>query len=259
MSVITAIIIVSVIGLLAGVGLCIASFFMEVPTDERVEKIREVLPGANCGGCGYSGCDAYAAALADGSAKPGACAPGGNEVTAKIAEILGVEATSDEKKAAFVACNGTCDNTERAFEYNGISTCAAANMYYSGDGNCKYGCLGYGDCTRTCRFSAISVVNGKAVTNTEKCTGCGACVSVCPKRIISLLPVKRGAYISCSNKDKALAAKPVCKVSCIGCGLCARKCPSGAIEIKNNLPQIDYSKCTGCGECKAACPRKAIV
>ncbi len=259
MSILYAILIVSCVGLIAGVGLCAASYFWDTPVDEREAAIREVLPGANCGGCGYSGCDAYAAALLEGTAKPNLCAPGGEETVKNLSQILGVEAEEAQKRIAMVRCMGDCEKTTKAFQYDGVKTCAGANMYHGGDGACKYGCLGYGDCVSACKFDAIKIVNGKAEVIPENCTACGACKSACPKRIINIVPASATVLVACSNKDSAALSKPVCSVSCIGCGLCAKKCPSGAVEMKNNLPEIDYDKCTNCGECRGACPRKSII
>lgn len=259
MSILTAVIIVTVIGAVGGIGLCVCSHFMDVPSDEKAEKILAVLPGANCGGCGYSGCEAYAAALSSGKASPGACAPGGAAAAAKIAEILGVDAADAKQMVAFVKCDGTNDRNKKQINYNGIMTCTAANMYYGGEGTCKYGCLGYGDCAAVCKFDSIKIENGKATVDREKCVGCGSCVKVCPKRVIKLIPKDAKTAVKCANKEKALLAKPVCTSSCIGCGICAKKCQSGAIVIDENLAKFNFDKCVGCGECAAACPRKAII
>lgn len=259
MEILLPIIIVLAIGLIAGLGLSIASIAFAVPTDEKAEKIRECLPGANCGACGFSGCDGYAAAIAKGECAPNLCAPGGAAAAAAIGKVLGVEVEAGVKKAAVVACNGNCENAPVKSDYKGIASCAAANMLYSGTKECRYGCLGFGDCVAACKFGAVSIVDGKAVVDKEKCTACGACVKACPKGIISLVPDVPSHFVYCSNKDKGAAAMKVCKVSCIGCGKCAKECEFGAVTVENNLAVIDPEKCTNCGKCAESCPKKCIL
>ncbi len=253
-----ATIIVSAIGLIAGLGLSICSIIMSVKSDETVEKLRNELPGANCGACGYSGCDGYAEALAKGESKPGLCTPGGAEVNNKLGEILGVSVELSEPTVATVLCNGTLKNTSTKMFYTGVQTCKAANMLYSGTSACAYGCLGLGDCQRACIFNAITVKDGRAYVEKSKCTSCGACVKTCPKGIIALLPAKAKETVLCSNKDKGAVAKKACDAACIGCGKCARVCEFGAVTVENNLAKIDPEKCTACGACFDACPTKCI-
>ena len=258
MEIIIPVIIVGVIGLIAGVGLSVASKLMAVPVDEKQEKLREALPGANCGACGYSGCDGYAAAIAKGEASTDKCAPGGAAAAAAIAGILGVEVKSDEK-IAFIACRGTRENTKTKYGYEGIQSCLAAGMLYSGPLECEYGCLGFGDCARVCPFGAITVKDGRPNVCRDICTGCGKCTAVCPKRLISLVPKGVKAAAACSNRQKGAAVVKACGVSCIACKMCERVCESGAVKVTDNVAVIDYSLCTGCGKCKTACKRKVII
>lgn len=259
-SILLAVIIVAGIGLVAGLGLSIASIVMAVKTDEKVAALRAELPGANCGACGFSGCDGYAEALAKGEAKPGLCAPGGAEMNAKLGEILGVAVEMTEPMVATVKCNGTCDHVGNKMHYFGVSTCKAANMMYGGNLACSFGCLGFGDCMKACQYGAIEVINGKANVNPEKCTACTACQKACPKSIIEMMPKEKAyAKIVCSNKDKGAVARKVCEVACIGCGKCAKLCPTEAIKLENNLGRIDPDKCIACGKCVEACPQKCIV
>ncbi|MDO4731572.1 MAG: RnfABCDGE type electron transport complex subunit B [Clostridia bacterium] len=252
------IIIVSVIGLIAGLGLAIASIVMAVPKDEKAEQIEEILPGANCGACGYSGCSGYALALSQGKAQPGLCSPGGEEVAKQTSEILGVEGAEMVKKAAVVHCNGTCENTKDSMIYQGIDSCLAASLMYGGKGECTYGCLGFGDCVKACEFGGISIVNGVSVIDMNKCKGCQACKEVCPKNLISIVEVKKQAIVRCSNHDKGAKAVKACKVSCIGCMMCVKACEFGAIKVENFVAKVDSSKCTGCGECVKVCKRNCI-
>ncbi len=258
MQILIPVIIVSIIGLIVGLGLALAARFMAVPTDEREEKIRECLPGANCGACGYSGCDGYATAIANGEAAPDLCAPGGAATAAGLAEILGVEISAEEK-IAFIACGGTPENTVLKYSYQGAQSCKAASLVHGGPLQCEFGCIGFGDCASACPFDAITVENGRPIVCRDICTGCGKCVAACPKSLIRLVPKAKKVFVSCSSTARGAGVAKSCKVSCVGCGLCAKECPENAIAIENNLAVIDREKCTDCGKCAAACRRGAIV
>lgn len=258
MEILIAVIIVAVIGLIAGVGLSLASKYMAVPTDEKQEKIRAVLPGANCGACGYSGCDGYAAAVACGEAEPDKCAPGGASAAAGISEILGVEIVS-APKVAFIACGGSCSASKVKYNYSGVQSCAGANMLHSGPLECAYGCIGFGDCMRACNFGAITLKDSRPVICEDKCVACGKCVKACPKALISLIPKDHKTTVRCSNKDKGAAVVKACAVSCIACRMCEKNCETGAITVKDNIAVIDYNLCNGCGKCKEVCKRGVII
>ena len=258
-TVIIAVVIVALIGLIAGLGLSVCSVLMEVKGDPIVAELREALPGANCGACGYSGCDGYAEALSGGAAKPGLCSAGGKDVNEKLAAILGVAVTDVEKKAAFVHCCGTTENTSEKMIYKGVKTCKAANMQYGGPSACIFGCIGLGDCASVCDFGAVKVTNGKAEVDRDLCIACGKCVKACPKGIIELLPVRAVAAVQCTNRDKGAVARKSCKVACIGCGKCERACEQGAVKVENNVAVIDTDKCIGCGKCVEGCPSKCLV
>ena len=256
--VLIAVLIVAGIGLIVGLVLAIASAVMAVPTDEKVEALNEALPGANCGACGYSGCAGYAAALASGEAKNGACTPGGNECAKKIAAILGEEASDVEKKIAVVRCMGITENTEDKVNYQGIDSCAGAKLLGS-KGMCSFGCIGLGDCALACSFEAITLCNGVAKVDATLCGGCGMCVSVCPQKIIAIVPAKEQMVVRCSNCDKGAQAKKACKVACIGCKKCEKVCEAGALKVLNFRATVDPEKCTGCALCIEACPQGTIT
>ena len=258
MEILIPVIIIAVIGLIAGLGLSFASKYMAVPVDETETKLREVLPGANCGACGFSGCDGYAAALAKGEASPNLCSPGGQATAQQIAEILNVEASTAEK-VAFVACNNSCDKTKRAFAYEGLQSCTAAALLQGGPLECKYGCIGLLDCANACPFGAIVVNNNHPTICKDICVGCGLCVNTCPKGIIKLVPKTYKSAVLCNNKEKGAPVVQGCKSSCIACTMCERACEKGAIKVINNLAQIDYELCDGCGKCKEVCKRKVII
>jgi Na+-translocating ferredoxin:NAD+ oxidoreductase RNF subunit RnfB len=242
------------IAIFCAVLLTVASVFFAVKEDETAIAIRDCLPGANCGACGFAGCDDYANAIAEGRAEPNLCVPGGAQAASEIGKLLGVEVAAPESVAAFVHCNGNCEATGKKAEYAGISSCRAAAMLYGGPGACAFSCIGLGDCAAVCPKNAICVKDGIAHVDKDLCIGCGACKNVCPKNIISLVPRTAATAVMCSNKDKGADARKVCKNACIGCGKCVRTCKNGAITVENNLARIDYSKCTACGECASACP-----
>lgn len=259
MEFIIAVAIVSGIGLLLGLGLAIASIVLAVPKDEKAEEILEVLPGANCGACGFSGCSGYAAALAKGEAAPNLCSPGGADVMQLLAELTGGAAGVMEQKTAMVKCNGNCEHTSNRMEYDGIPSCSAAVLTGGGNTTCSYGCLGFGDCIEACDHNAISICDGIAVVTPANCVACTMCVKVCPRNLIEMIPVRSQAVVFCKNKDKGALAAKVCKVSCIGCMKCTKACEFDAIHVTNFLAAVDPSKCTACGECEKVCPKHCIT
>ncbi|MBR7132478.1 MAG: RnfABCDGE type electron transport complex subunit B [Clostridia bacterium] len=258
MEILLPVIIVAVIGLVAGVGLSLASKLMAVPVDEKQEKLAEALPGANCGACGYSGCEGYAAAMASGEASPDKCPVGGAATATAISEILGVEISAEER-TAFIACKGNGEITKQKYGYVGMQSCTAASLLHAGPLECSFGCLGFGDCAAECPFDAIIVSDGKPMVCEEICVGCGKCISACPKSLISLIPKGHTVTVNCNNKAKGAAVVKNCGVSCIACRMCEKQCESGALKIVDNLAVIDYSLCNGCGKCKEVCKRGVLI
>ncbi|MDR0405170.1 MAG: Fe-S cluster domain-containing protein [Clostridiales bacterium] len=258
MQILIAVTALGAIGLALGLLLAGASKYLAVPRDARVPSITEALPGANCGGCGFAGCGALASAIAEGKAAVTACPVGGERVSAKIAEIMGVEASPAQRTAALVLCSGVDGAAKKKYQYEGAADCAAVSRLAGGDKSCRYGCLGYGDCVRACQFGAIRVTDGVARVDREKCTACGMCAAACPKGVIRLIPADKSYSVSCSSRDKGSAMKNLCGAGCIACRLCERACPAGAVTVTDNIAEIDYAKCTDCGECFRKCPRKII-
>lgn len=252
------VLIFAAVGGAAGVLLTVGSKLFFVKTDETVAKIVEALPNANCGACGYSGCEGYANAVAKGEAPTNRCKPGGAVAAEKIAGIMGTEVLASVKEAAYVRCNGCEGAVEDRFEFDGTPSCAAVERFYNGKKMCRTGCDGYGDCAAVCDNDAISIVNGIAVVDQSKCSACGKCVAVCPNHLIEIRPAEAPYAVRCSSKDSIKVTKTICKNGCLGCRLCEKKCPAGAITVKDNHASIDYEKCTGCGICAQSCPVKCI-
>ncbi len=253
------VILVVVVGLVAGIILTIASKLFYVPVDETVAQLIEALPGANCGACGYAGCEDYANAMGeDRSLSISLCPVGGASCIEALGEILGVEGKAADPIVAWVKCKGSNDKTSKIMEYQGIQTCEAAATFFGGSGACQYGCMGIGDCVRSCDFDAIHIIDGVAVVDREKCVGCGACEKACPKDIIMMGPKKKTVYVGCSSKAAAAKARKACSVACIGCRKCFQVCKFDAIVVENNLAYIDLDKCKNCQQCVAVCPTEAI-
>lgn len=247
------------LGLLFGLLLAFASVIFAVKQDERIDKILEALPGANCGACGYAGCSAYAGAVVNNGAPVNACPVGKQAVAEKIADIMGVNADGMLLRVAHVKCRGNCNNTEPKYDYVGESSCLALSKLAGGAKHCRNACLGYGSCVEVCAFDAISVKDGVAEVDIDKCEGCGACVGICPHNVIELIPTTVKVKINCSNKEVGKAANKHCKASCIGCKMCEKVCEFGAITVNDNCATIDYTKCTACGKCVEKCPKKVIT
>lgn len=258
--ILSAVLLVAGIGILAGLLLAVLSKVMAVPVDEKAAAIEEVLPGANCGSCGFSGCSGYAAALSSGQTKEtGLCNPGGNEVSQKIASIMGLAAASVEPMTAVVCCKGTKDCAKTIMTYEGAQSCKMAVQLFYGDKACDFGCLGLGDCARTCPQNAIMLCNGVAVVSPDACIACKKCITTCPKGIITLMPKGQlTAAVLCKNHDKGAQTRKQCDVGCIGCTKCVKTCPNEAISMDSNAAIVDNSKCTACGACAEACPTGAI-
>ncbi len=246
-------------GLLFGAGLAYASKKFAVEIDERVFAVREVLPGANCGACGVPGCDSFAQAVVAGEMEADGCPVGGPDVAQEICNIMGVEASSEEKKVAKVLCIGDTTKCGEKFEYEGIQDCVAAAAVQGGSKSCEYGCLGLGTCVDVCQFDAIEIVEGRiAKIDPEKCTSCGLCLEVCPKNVIDWVPYKQSVAITCNNKEPGKVVRQKCTVGCIGCQICVKNCPTNTIEFKDNLAFINYENCTNCFICVEKCPTNSI-
>ena len=259
MTVMTPVLLVALIGFICAGLLVFASHVFRVEVDERVGLVREALPGANCGGCGFAGCDDYAANLvADESLACTKCSPGGASTAEAIAEILGRSAGATEPQIAQVMCNGTCEASHTVLEWQGMSSCKGAKGWFTSPNACMFGCIGLGDCADACQFDAIGVVDGVARVNRENCVACGACVSTCPQKIIKLVPAKNQVFVMCSSEDKGAVARKNCDNACIGCMKCTKVCNFDAITVEDNLARIDAEKCKSCGLCAVECPTGAI-
>jgi len=253
-----AVLILGAIAVIFGLILAFAAKIFEVKVDPRLPEIQASLAGANCGGCGYPGCAGCAEAILSGKAPINACAPAGAEGAAKIAAIMGLTAPTGDKQVAHVICNGG-DACNRNYEYVGVPSCLAATKVAGGPTACQFGCLGFGECVKACKFDAIHINDrGVAEVDKEKCTNCGACREACPRKLIVEVPYKQKVFVNCSNKERGPAVTKVCANSCIACGMCERTCKFDAIHVVNNVAVIDYAKCKNCKMCTKVCPRNAI-
>ena len=263
-TILLTVITLSLLGIVLAVILYFVAEKFKVYEDPRIDDVEALLPGANCGGCGYPGCRGLADAIVKAETMDNLfCPVGGNETMLTIAKSLGREAAAKDPKVAVIRCNGTFAHRKTINMYDGAPSCAIASATYSGETGCQFGCLGFGDCVNVCNFDAIKIepTTGLPFVNEEKCTACGACVKACPKVIIELRkkgPKSRRVFVSCINKDKGAIARKACGSACIGCGKCVKTCPFEAITLENNLAYINFEKCKLCRKCVEACPTSAI-
>lgn len=252
--------VLAALGVAFGVALAVVASRFVVKIDPKVEQVRETLPGANCGACGFAGCMGYAeAVVGNPDVAVNMCAPGKSPVAEKIAEITGKKAEKVDPKIARVFCQGGASLSQRRFIYTGVQDCTAAVLAAGGDKSCEFGCLGFGTCMRACPFGAITMSSDNLpLINPEKCTACGKCVAACPKQVIEIAAQAKAVVISCHSRDKGIDVKKKCQVGCIACGICVRTCPVDAIKVDNNLARIDHAKCIVCGLCVKKCPTGAI-
>lgn len=245
--------------LLLGILIVIISHVCAVERNETREALVDALPGANCGGCGFPGCDAYAEYLLAPGADTSLCSVGGVECAREIASILGTAAVEPEEKVVILHCQGTRNQTGPRYDYLGTLSCHAANGLLAGPGSCTYGCLGFGDCIEVCAFDALRIQDGIVHVNRDNCTGCGQCVKVCPKNLLHLVPVKATLAVRCQNEWPGALTRKNCHIGCIGCGRCFKVCPSQAITLKGSLATVNQALCTHCDACIEVCPTKAIA
>lgn len=253
------------IAILAGIGLVlavllgVAANIFEVKQNPNVEAVMLVLPGVNCGGCGYASCESYAKAVAINDEAVTLCTVGGQEVADQVGHIMGVQVHAQEVMVAYVKCNGDCEKSKDKYEYHGIMDCVSASALPGGGAkSCTYGCLGLGTCVKVCDFDAIVIKDGIAIIDENKCTNCGACIKACPKNLIESVPLNSRVRVACNSYDTAREAMQNCQVGCIACKKCEKACEYDAIHVNNNLAKIDYDKCTQCNACVEVCPKSTI-
>lgn len=258
MDILIATLVVGIIGLVLGIALVATGRKFHVETDPREAAVRDLLPGNNCGACGYAGCDAVAAAIAKGEAPANACPVCSSDKAERIAAVMGVEAQGVERHVAFVRCGGDCEKTSVTSQYVGVTDCRAAALAGLNPWACSHGCLGYGSCVEACQYDAIRVRDGVAMVDGAKCVGCGLCAAACPKGLIELIPAGKKAAVRCSSPDRGVEVRKLCAAGCIGCGICAKQCSEEAVTVDGTLARVDYEKCVGCGLCAEKCPTHAV-
>lgn len=261
MEILIPVLICLAIAAVCAIILTVSTLLFGVKEDEKFLAIRDALPGANCGACGYSGCDGYARALSEGKVEAtNLCIPGGEKTSADIASVLGVEAGTVVKVFAYVGCNGTCEASKKDEKHlrDGFTSCKEAAASWEGENVCVFSCIGLGDCASACPNEAIVIKDGVAKVISSLCTGCGLCAKNCPHGTIRMLKEGTTVAVGCSNHDKGALTRKMCTNGCLGCTKCMRTCPNGAISMDNNLPVVDYEKCVGCGLCAEVCPIHVI-
>jgi len=252
---------VMAVGIVSGGMLTIAAKYMSVKMDETAANILDALPGANCGACGYAGCEDYANALAKDEEhviKTNLCTPGGSAVALEISNILGVDFEGASSKFAIMKCSGTRERTKYNMDYQGPPTCKANKLFFRGRGVCEKSCTGFGDCVAVCNYDAIKIINGIAAFNKDNCVGCGLCAKACPNQLIDIVPETTSVVVGCSSIDTGKVTRQNCAIGCIACKICEKNCPADAIHVFDNHAVIDYTKCTNCALCAQKCPRKVI-
>ncbi len=246
------------LGILFGLLLSFVDKRFAVKTDARVARVREQLGGANCGACGFSGCDAFAAAVVSGEATPDGCPAGGAKAAKAIAGIMGMTVETGDPVVARIRCHGTSENVSYRYAYGGLQSCRAAAGIAGGPKLCEFGCIGLGDCVKACKFNAIEIADNVAVIDENRCTGCGMCTKTCPRAIIDLLPRHQTVMVACRNKAVGRIARLQCKTACVGCKRCEKNCPSDSIHVVDGVAEINYDTCTRCGACVKGCPMHCI-
>ena len=259
MEIVVPTLIIGGIGMICGAILAVASKYLAVQEDPRLEQLTAILPGINCGACGFAGCSGYAEGMLKHHAEISLCGPGGQATANKIAAFLGVETVVKERSVAIVLCNGSNNRARRASRYNGIADCANAELVAGGGKACRYGCMGFGSCSRACPVNAIEISDGLAVVHPDICIGCGKCVAACPRKLIKLVPESRFIHVLCSSPERGPDVKKVCDVGCIGCTLCVKAVNAQGIQMKGALAVVDYSVPLLSEDPIAKCPQHTIV
>lgn len=260
MSILTAILAMAFLGLVLSIVLGLAAKVFYVYVDPRIERINDALPGANCGGCGYAGCNDFAEAIVNLGIDPGRCVAAGASTTEACCSIMGVSAELGERYVARIFCQGDDEKAAKRFVYDGALDCGAAIVSTGGDKACQFGCVALGSCVRACPFDALSMgANGLPVVDEALCTGCGNCVQACPRDIPGLIPISQKTANLCSTHDAGKVVKQVCSNGCIGCSVCKKKCPEEAITMQDKLAVVDPAICSGQGVCIEKCPTGSMV
>ena len=258
-TVVLSVIFLGCVSLFLGICIVLTSKLFKTYENPLIQTVTKLLPGANCGGCGRAGCSAFAKELVETRSTSMSCPVGGQSLREQLGSILGIKLQAATSSVARVLCQGNFNKSKISGEYEGIKDCVAVKQAMHGSKLCPYSCIGYGTCKNTCKYGAISIVNGVAIVDDTKCVGCGECIRNCPMGCLALLPKDQKVFVACRSQDKGGVTRKLCETGCIGCGKCTRVCENGAITVTNFVSKIDYSKCTGCGKCYEVCPSHCIV
>ena len=258
-TVVLSVIFLGSVSLILGVCIVLTSKLFKTYENPLIQTVTKLLPGANCGGCGRAGCAAFAKELVETRSTSMSCPVGGQALREQLGSILGIKLQAVTASVARVLCQGNFNKSRMSGEYEGIHDCVAVKQAMHGSKLCPYSCIGYGTCKNTCKYGAISISNGVAIVDENKCVGCGECIKNCPMGCLVLLPKDQKTFVACRSQDKGAITRKLCQTGCIGCGKCSKVCEQGAITVTNFVSKIDYSKCISCGKCVEACPTHCIV
>lgn len=250
----------SLVAFLLGIVIFVISKKFYVKTDPKVDLVYKLLPHVNCGACGYPSCMKLAEVLVNTRDSSKICPVGGDELSDRIGQVLGIKMAKSKPVICAVRCGGTNEKVKLTAEYKGIADCWAITQAYTGPKKCPYSCIGFGSCIPVCNYDALKIESGLIKVIEDRCVGCGACITKCPRNILVMQEKKDKRYfVSCMSENKGASTRQNCSVGCIACNLCVKACKFNAVVVKDFLSVIDEQKCTSCGECIKVCPTKCIV
>lgn len=259
--VLTSVVVLAGMGGSFGILIALANARFRVDEDPRLDQLSDLLPGANCGACGFAGCRAFAEAALGGKVAPAGCTVMGEAELEDVAELLGVGVGDADRRVARLLCAGGDDVAFRKADYAGIGSCAAAVAVGGGGKACTWGCVGFADCAVSCDFDAITMTpQGLPLVDPARCTACNDCVEACPLDLFVLLPLDAPLLVQCRNLLEGDAAEAVCSVACNACRRCVQDAEDGLITMDRGLAVVNYERIDRANPgAVARCPTGAIV